>query len=211
MLRTIKCSWSAWSIINLPFYNWFPNAISLVYFEFYMAYSLPWRILLFQPSSGTSSVTAAAVAAAGETSLDRVEKSENKMVSSSLSSPVTSSLEASGGRESAGIHDDRERLTFHIALGESGFASLGISVTKVFHNRRDCGIFIKSVRIGGMAAKVCEAVVLFSVGSRALCFSDPYIHFACLSVLPSFVLSFVLSCVLSVRNFRAKYLGNEAR
>jgi len=45
------------------------------------------------------------------------------------------------------------------------------------------------------------------IGSRALSFSDPYIHFACLSVLPSFVLSFVLS----VRNFGAKYLGNEAR
>ena len=37
------------------------------------------------------------------------------------------------------------------------------------------------------------------IGSRALSFSDPYIHFACLSVL------------LSVRNFGAKYLGNEAR
>ena len=42
-----------------------------------------------------------------------------------------------------------------------------------------------------------------SVGSRALSFSDPYIHFACLSVRHS--------VILSVRNFGAKYLGNEAR
>ena len=41
------------------------------------------------------------------------------------------------------------------------------------------------------------------VGSRALSFSDPYFHFTCLSVLLSFC--------LSVRNFGAKYLGNEAR
>ena len=41
--------------------------------------------------------------------------------------------------------------------------------------------------------------ILCYIGSRALSFSDPYIHFACLSVL------------LSVRNFGAKYLGNEAR
>ena len=46
-----------------------------------------------------------------------------------------------------------------------------------------------------------------TVGSRALSFSDPYFHFACLSVL----LSFCHSVVLSVRNFGAKYLGNEAR
>jgi len=39
----------------------------------------------------------------------------------------------------------------------------------------------------------------YVIGSRALSFSDPHIHFACLSVL------------LSVRNFGAKYLGNEAR
>ena len=70
-----------------------------------------------------------------------------------------STLEAGGDRELAGVHDDRERLTFHIALGESGFASLGISVTKVFRNRQDCGIFIKSVRIGGMAAKVCRLLL----------------------------------------------------
>jgi len=42
------------------------------------------------------------------------------------------------------------------------------------------------------------------VGSRALSFSDPSLR---VSVCPSFVLSFVLS----VRNFGAKYLGNEAR
>ena len=41
------------------------------------------------------------------------------------------------------------------------------------------------------------------IGSRALSFSDPYFHFTCLCVLLSFC--------LSVRNFRAKYLGNEAR
>jgi len=41
------------------------------------------------------------------------------------------------------------------------------------------------------------------IGSRALSFSDPYFHFTCLSVLLSFC--------LSVRNFGAKYLGNEAR
>jgi len=43
----------------------------------------------------------------------------------------------------------------------------------------------------------------FLIGSRALSFSDPYIHFACLSVRHS--------VILSVRNFGAKYLGNEAR
>ena len=42
-----------------------------------------------------------------------------------------------------------------------------------------------------------------TVGSRALSFSDPYFHFTCLSVRHS--------VVLSVRNFGAKYLGNEAR
>ena len=41
------------------------------------------------------------------------------------------------------------------------------------------------------------------IGSRALSFSDPYFHFTCLSVRHS--------VVLSVRNFGAKYLGNEAR
>ena len=46
-----------------------------------------------------------------------------------------------------------------------------------------------------------------SLGSRALSFSDPYIHFACLSVRHSVI----LSVILSVRNFEAKYLGNEAR
>ena len=46
-----------------------------------------------------------------------------------------------------------------------------------------------------------------SVGSRALSFSDPYFHFTCLSVRHSVILSFCLS----VRNFGAKYLGNEAR
>jgi len=67
---------------------------------------------------------------------------------------VKSAVQARGDDAAAGVRDDRERLTFHIALGDSGFASLGISVTKVFRNRQDCGIFIKSVRVGGMAAKV---------------------------------------------------------
>ena len=35
------------------------------------------------------------------------------------------------------------------------------------------------------------------IGSRALSFSDPYIHFACLSVLPSVILSVILSFCLS--------------
>jgi len=51
--------------------------------------------------------------------------------------------------------------------------------------------------------KECAAELSLPFGSRALSFSDPYIHFACLSVLPS--------VILSVRNFGAKYLGNEAR
>ena len=67
---------------------------------------------------------------------------------------MKSAVQARRDDAAAGIQDDRERLTFHIALGDSGFASLGISVTKVFRNRQDCGIFIKSVRVGGMAAKV---------------------------------------------------------
>ena len=72
------------------------------------------------------------------------------------------------------------------------------------------------------------------IGSRALSFSDPYFHFTCLSVRHSVVLlvrersalatliftsrvclsvirSVILSFCLSVRNFGAKYLGNEAR
>ena len=43
----------------------------------------------------------------------------------------------------------------------------------------------------------------YNIGSRALSFSDPYFHFTCPSVCHSFC--------LSVRNFGAKYLGNEAR
>jgi len=130
--------------------------------------------LLFQPTGGTSTTigtcdAAPSTAAAVEASLVKVESSENKSVCSS-SLPVVSTSESSGDRDSAGIQDDRERLTFHVALGESGFASLGISVTKVFRNRRDCGIFIKSVRIGGMAAKVCEPVVHFMehLGARLI-------------------------------------------
>ena len=114
-------------------------------------------MLLFQPSSSTSAASHA-LANTGEASLDKVEFSENKTASNS-SSLVTLTSDAGGSRDSAGLQDDRERLTFHVALGESGFASLGISVTKVFRNRRDCGIFIKSVRIGGMAAKVCEPMI----------------------------------------------------
>jgi len=34
--------------------------------------------------------------------------------------------------------------------------------------------------------------IYFFIGSRALSFSDPYIHFACLSVLPSVILSVIL-------------------
>ena len=113
-------------------------------------------MLLFQPTSSASAASAP-VAVTGEASLNKVENIESKTAVSS-SSLVTATLETSGERDSAGVQDDRERLTFHVALGKSGFASLGISVTKVFRNRRDCGIFIKSVRIGGMAAKVCEPV-----------------------------------------------------
>jgi len=97
------------------------------------------------------------VSTASEASLNRAETSSNKPVSSISSLTTTAASETSVDHSSA--QDDRERLTFHIALGESGFASLGISVTKVFRNRRDCGIFIKSVRIGGMAAKVCQPAV----------------------------------------------------
>ena len=47
-------------------------------------------------------------------------------------------------------------------------------------------------------------MVLSVIGLRALSFSNPYNHFCvCLSV--------ILSVILSVRNFGAKYLGNEAR
>jgi len=48
-----------------------------------------------------------------------------------------------------------------------------------------------------------STVFWLGTGSRALSFSDPYIHFACLSVRHS--------VILSVRNFGAKYLGNEDR
>jgi hypothetical protein len=54
------------------------------------------------------------------------------------------------------VDEEHERLTFHIALGDGGFASLGISVKKLTVGRKDLGIFIKSVLIGGTAAKVCE-------------------------------------------------------
>jgi len=111
-------------------------------------------MLIFQPTSSTSAASDA-IATTGEASLDKIEISQSKTVSNS-SSLVTLTSDAGGSRDSAGVKDDRERLTFHVALGESGFASLGISVTKVFRNRRDCGIFIKAVRIGGMAAKVCK-------------------------------------------------------
>lgn len=112
-------------------------------------------MLQFQLTVGTSTVTA--VAATVEPPPDKFVDEENKSLVSSPPQVIIKSVpEASGVRESAGVQDDRERLTFHVALGESGFASLGISVTKVFRNRQDCGIFIKSVRIGGMAAKVCE-------------------------------------------------------
>ena len=41
----------------------------------------------------------------------------------------------------------------------------------------------------------CDAMrcTVLVIGSRALSFSDPYIHFACLSVLVSVILSFCLS------------------
>ena len=106
---------------------------------------------MFQPTSG---VSAPAAAAAAEVSLDKVDSSDDKSTCSGLSQ-VRSTVEASGDDAAvSNQQDERERLTFHIALGESGFASLGISVTKVYRNRQDCGIFIKSVRVGGMAAKV---------------------------------------------------------
>jgi len=54
---------------------------------------------------------------------------------------------------------------------------------------------------------VMDGEAIYAIGSRALSFSDPYFHFACLSVRHSFC----HSVVLSVRNFGAKYLGNEAR
>ena len=104
---------------------------------------------VFQPTSGSDA------AAAAEASLDKVESIENKSAISGLMQAIATS-ESGRGHISAGVEDDRERLIFHIALGESGFASLGISVTKVFRNRKDGGVFIKSVRIGGMAAKVHE-------------------------------------------------------
>ena len=53
--------------------------------------------------------------------------------------------------------------------------------------------------VGSTLFDGCVLRCFVTIGSRALSFSDPYIHFACLSVL------------LSVRNFGAKYLGNEAR
>ena len=55
--------------------------------------------------------------------------------------------------------------------------------------------------------KSAKAIAATIVGSRALSFSDPYFHFTCLSVRHSVI----RSVVLSVRNFGAKYLGNEAR
>jgi len=57
--------------------------------------------------------------------------------------------------------------------------------------------------------RVIQVACIYSqtIGSRALSFSDPYFQFTCRSVL----LSFCHSVVLSVRNFGAKYLGNEAR
>ena len=104
---------------------------------------------MLQPTTGTS---APAVTAAAEVSLDKVDSNDDKSTCSSLSQVKST---ARGDHDTAAsVQNDTERLTFHIALGESGFASLGISVTKVFRNRQDCGIFIKSVRIGGMAAKV---------------------------------------------------------
>lgn len=132
--------------------------------------------MLFQPTSSTcaaaaavatSAAVAASAAATVEASLVKTASSENTSVCSHLS-PAVSSSEASGDHESTSVRDDRERLTFHIALGESGFASLGISVTKVFRNRQDCGIFIKSVRIGGMAAKVRETVICLT--KKPFCF-----------------------------------------
>jgi len=104
---------------------------------------------MFQPTSSVA-------AAAAEVSLDKVDSNNDKSTSSSSSPQMKSTVAVSrdDAAAAASVQDERERLTFHIALGESGFASLGISVTKVFRNRQDCGIFIKSVRIGGMAAKV---------------------------------------------------------
>lgn len=106
---------------------------------------------VFQPNSSTSTSTAAAAA---EVSLDKVESTADDRSTCSGLSQVKSPVQASSDDVTASVQDDGERLTFHIALGESGFAGLGISVTKVFRNRQDCGIFIKSVRVGGMAAKV---------------------------------------------------------
>ena len=66
-----------------------------------------------------------------------------------------------------GSDTEHDQLTFHIALGETGFASLGISVKKLTVGRKDLGIFIKSVLIGGTAAKVSKNRLcpLFSIVS----------------------------------------------
>jgi len=104
---------------------------------------------LFQPAS-SAPAPAAAVTPAAEASFDTTASSNE----STGDSQALVKAAADGDGNKAVVSDEREKLTFHIALGESGFASLGISVTKVFRNRIDCGVYIKSVRIGGMAAKV---------------------------------------------------------
>ena len=78
--------------------------------------------------------------------VDAGSKDESLLGVKSLVQSTTCGVPTSSG-------NDYDRLTFHVALGEAGFASLGISVTKVTRNHKDIGIFIKSVMVGGMAAK----------------------------------------------------------
>ena len=58
---------------------------------------------------------------------------------------------------------EKEIMTFHIPLNESGAAGLGVSVkgkTATGSNaNQDLGIFIKSVITGGAASKVTSATV----------------------------------------------------
>ena len=127
------------------------------------------------------------MAAAAEVSLDKVESTDDKSTHSSSLSQFKSTVEAtSRDNTAASVRDERDRLTFHIALGESGFASLGISVTKVFRNRQDCGIFIKSVRVGGMAAKV-----QFPDAYAVLFFIITYAQYALLCVFSSYLSYFL--------------------
>ena len=99
---------------------------------------------------------------------------------------------------------------FHIEFwGGRGFMSLWIHKIGCFFIDFDhCPYNI----IVHYCPTCCNFLIwMLNIGSRALSFSDPYIHFACLSVRHSVIRSVILSFCLSVRNFGAKYLGNEAR